>query len=344
MHSSRIPYGRYDLEPLVKRRPNGSVKCLVRGCQQWLKSPTRVDRTGDECPEHGIIIHGNTYKYADPVRNIIVEQNYFRDHILNHRFKFDRSRFGHEVSEDAVTFNVLMSFRQAGLLHRIVQLATGLLIPTEPRLYLWGLHINSGVEPWELLQLARDRFESDLPVKRPLTEPDIALWLPETYLILIEAKFTSSNSTFSRDTKTKLFDLTIDQVVNIYSDDGLRMLDEVTAGKRKVLHHQLWRNAVLGEWMATQDSAATKAYLVNLVREGHEDETCEEFVTLINPDYQDRFEQITWEQVYAIAEDHRDNLGDLCRYLEYKTAYLKQAFSIKPRGLSRYDLPPEGIP
>jgi len=48
----------------------------------------------------------------------------------------------------------------------------------EPDLYLWGIRVSGdSFEPWDLLIAARKRFESNLPVVRPLTEPDIALLL-----------------------------------------------------------------------------------------------------------------------------------------------------------------------
>jgi hypothetical protein len=332
MSDTKQPYGIHELEQAVITRGD-RVKCVVRGCWQWLKRPTRKSASGEPCPDHGVIVHSNTFRYADPADNLIVAAEYFCEHIQAHPFKFDKNRFGHEASEDAVTWNVFMSLREARLLCRVVELVTG-SVASEPQLMLWGLCIEDhGVEPWPLLIDARQRFESDLPVKRPLTEPDIALWAPGEYLILIEAKLTSPNSTYKRDTTGKLFDLTIDQVVSIYRDPQLQMLDDARASRRNVLHHQLWRNAVLGEWMARQDSPSTKAYLANLVREGYGDETCEEFLTLVRPEHQDRFELITWEQVYGIAAGHRPACDRLCAYMDQKTEHLRRAFRVQTKPL-----------
>jgi hypothetical protein len=121
----------------------------------------------------------------------------------------------------------------------------GVKHPEEPRLFLWGLELmEDGVNPWGLLLQARERFESDLPQGRPKTEPDIGLFLPGKYLLLIEAKFTSCNGTYERDKKTKLFDLTIDQLVNIYQDKSLSILNYVVAGRQDRIHYQLWRNMI----------------------------------------------------------------------------------------------------
>jgi hypothetical protein len=64
----------------------------------------------------------------------------------------------------------------------------------------------------ELLIAARKRFESDLPVERPYTEPDIMLHLPGRYLVLLEAKFTSPNTTYARGPRKDSQSLTLDEL------------------------------------------------------------------------------------------------------------------------------------
>ena len=84
-------------------------------------------------------------------------------------------------------------------LHYIARFITGKDIDTEPRLFLWGLELtDDSLQPWDLLIAARQRFESRLPVKRPATEPDIALFQPGQFLILCEAKFCSDNPVYRR--------------------------------------------------------------------------------------------------------------------------------------------------
>jgi hypothetical protein len=285
---------------------------------------------GEVCPDHGIRVHGGgTYTYEDYRRNLVVDADYFENHIRRNPFKYECHRFGQERSEDAVSWNVFRSLQRAGCLHLVAKLITGIENPSEPRLFLWGLELQAdGAEPWDLLLYARDRFERDLPVSRPKTEPDIALFLPGEYLCLIEAKFTSINGVYERDRKTKLFDLTIDQLVKIYQDKSLKILKHDEAGIRDTIHYQLWRNMIFAEWMAMGDGPKTRAYHASLVRQGFEGDVCEEFVTLLNSDFQDRFEQITWEQIYAIATRHRPALNHLCRYFESKTERLERAFKI----------------
>lgn len=328
-----FPYGLLNLEREMTRHPTlVQVKCLVTGCTRWLSPPKRGGHRGDVCPDHGIRVHSSgTYSYNDYRRNLIVDVEYFERHIRSHPFKYECHRFGQERSEDAVTWNVFRSLQREGQLHKVVSLITSEQIAEEPRLLLWGLELGEdGVKPWDLLIQARERFESDLPVKRPKTEPDIALYSPGKYLVLIEAKFTSPNGIYQRDRVTKLLDLTIDQLVNIYQDKSLKILNVSEARHRESIHYQLWRNMIFAEWMSACDGSTTKAYHANLVRAGFETQTCDEFLTLIHPQYQDRFEQITWEQIYGIAMRDR-GLRRLCCYMEQKTAGLKAAFQINRR-------------
>jgi hypothetical protein len=181
-----------------------------------------------------------------------------------------------------------------------------------------------------LLTAARQRFERDLPVDRPLTEPDIALHLPGEYLVLIEAKFTSPNPYYVRGPRRQPQDLTVDELLTIYWDDGLTLLDWDMARRQDRIFHQLWRNTVFAEWMAKQDDLRTRAYHVNLVREGHEEGAGQEFPPLLREVHADRFKHVTWEQLYEVANHHCPRLDRLCRYMEEKTEGLRRAFRVRP--------------
>lgn len=327
MRRSSTPYGITDLCSKLTVRGK-QVRCPVVGCDHWLRPPSRKPKAaGDVCPDHGLRAHrSGTYSLADYRRNLIIDAAFFDSEIRYHPFKYESHRFGLECSEDALTWNVFRNLQKHGQLRRVMQLITGIMPKAEPRLFLWGLQLGEcSVSPWQLLVEARDRFEHDLPVQRPKTEPDIALWVPGEALVLIEAKFTSSNPTYRVD-RTKLLDLTIDQLLQIYQWKGMRLLSLEEARRRDEIHYQLWRNLIFSEAMATHDSSVTKAYVANLVREGSEAEVCEPVLTMMNPDRRDRFEQVTWEQLYQIAKEA--GMGQLCRYMEAKTARLKPAFNI----------------
>jgi len=328
-----LPFGTHDLDPQVvvlgscPRR----VRCYVRGCQQVLRTPTRDDG-GEVCPEHGIRCHyssyGATYGYADVRGNAIVSPDLLATRIVGHPFKFESDRLGLERSEDMLSWNVFRSLQEAGCLGMIGRLITGDTTPAEPLLLMWGILLSDdALRPWDLLIAARNRFESALPVQRPFTEPDIALWLPGRYLILIEAKFTSVNMYYERGLRKDTQSLTLDELLEIYHDPNLRILDHDTARKQSRVYYQLWRNTVFAEWMAREDHPATKAYHVNLVREGYEEASAAEFHGLVRPEFTDRFQRITWEQIYLMLANN-GRLSRLCRYLETKTAGLVRAFNL----------------
>jgi hypothetical protein len=198
----------------------------------------------------------------------------------------------------------------------------------EPSLYLWGLEITAdSFRPWPLLIEARRRFESNLPVERPLTEPDIALHLPGKYLILIEAKFTSSNTCYARGRRQNGHSLTLEELLRIYSDPKHKILDTAKANRAERIFHQLWRNTTFAEWMSRFDHPGTRAYHVNLVRQGHELGTFQEFTGLLQPEFKDRFQRCTWEHIHA---DSNGEVGliEMRQYLQSKTAGLKPAFAL----------------
>lgn len=332
-HGPELPYGTRDLDPdvqVVSPRPR-TVRCYVRGCQHELETPRRGFR-GTVCPAHGIYCHhssnGSTYNYHSVRRNIIASADLFAREIVGHPFKFESHRLGLEKSEDTLSWNVFRSFAEAGQLAVIAQAITAAALTHEPHLYLWGISAcDDDFLPWPLLEAARERFESNLPVERPLTEPDIALHLPGKYLILIEAKFTSANTFYEHGPRTKKDSLTLAELLAIYQDDKLRILDYARAAEADRVAYQLWRNTVFAEWMARQDHGNTKAYHVNLVRSGYERDTAAEFASLVNEDHQDRFVRLTWERFYDLAEGVR-GLEHVRRYLETKTAGLVKAFRV----------------
>ncbi len=328
-----LPFGTHSLDPRAVCLDNHPrrVRCYVRGCGRILQTPTRYEK-GEPCPDHGIRCHfsssGATYSYADIRGNAIVAPEVLAKRIIGHPFKFESHRLGYERSEDMVSWNVFRSIQEAGCLATLARAITGDATPVEPFLFLWGICLtDDAFDPWTLLQAARRRFESDLPVERPLTEPDIMLWLPGRYLILIEAKFTSPNMTYQRGARKNSQSLTLDELLDIYHDPTLRILDHAQACSASQVHYQLWRNMVFSEWMAREDHPSTKAYHVNLVRRGYEKASTAQFNGLVKPEFKNRFRRITWEQIHHLYANE-PRLATLCRYLETKTAGLVRAFHL----------------
>jgi hypothetical protein len=329
----RLPYGIDDLDPridVVSQHPR-TVRCYVRGCQHQLQTPRRGYR-GTACPEHGIYCHhssyGSTYNYRSVRRNIIASRELFARRIVGHPFKFESHRLGLERSEDTLSWNVFRSFAEARQLAKIAQAITGTTLEYEPHLYLWGISAcDDEFTSWPLLVAAREHFESNLPVERPLTEPDIALHLPGKYLILIEAKFTSPNTFYRTGPRKDDGSLTLAELLSIYHDSRLEILDHGQAAQVDRVAYQLWRNTVFAEWMAREDHPKTKAYHVNLVRSGYEQDTADEFAGLVSDDHKDRFCRLTWERIYELTDGVSD-LAHLRRYFETKTAGLAKAFRL----------------
>jgi len=265
-------------------------------------------------------------------RNFIVGADLVADRIVDHSFKYDTGCLGNEKSEDALTWNVFRSLQEANMLQEVAAWITGLTIPEEPRLYLWGIRLDGDLfQPWDLLIAARRRFEQNLPVDRPLTEPDIALYLPGRYLILIEAKFTSPNTFYATGPRRDRRSLTKVGLIDIYRDQALGILDVSRAGSSKRVYNQLWRNMVFAEWMARQDGPRTRAYLMSLTRRGCEQDSCEHFGKLVLPDFADRFVHRTWEEIDERWAARLPGLSRLHSYLATKTAALVQAFQL-PEG------------
>lgn len=309
--------------------------CYVRGCRQQLRPPTRFF-PGEVCPEHGIRCHGAktntpTYSYRDVRRNIIVDAGLLSTRVIGHPFKFESHRLGLENSEDALTWNVFRSLQVTGRLKHVASQITGTVHAAEPDLYLWGLKLtHDAITPWELLIAARKRFESNLPVDRPLTEPDIALHLPGKYLALIEAKFTSPNPFYHAGPRKDSRSLTKDELLGIYRDPALGILDLRRAELANRVPYQLWRNLVFAEWMARLDSSGTVAFHANLTRSGFETESCAGFRRLIRTEFTERFVHFDWEGLHRLTEGRNSHpsMTRLDHYFRTKTTRLRPAFRI----------------
>lgn len=329
-----LPYGTPDLDPEICLDPGPPlrVRCYGKGCDRMLRPPGG-GYPGDLCPVHGIYCHysssGVTYSYKEVRRNIIVAQDLLAQRVVGHPFKHDSKRFGLEKSEDALTWNVFRSLQEAGCLHKVARLVTGLDIAEEPRLFLWGLCLTGDtLEPWDLLIEARNRFESNLPVKRPLTEPDIGLYLPGHYLILIEAKFTSGNPFYRDGSRKDDKSLTKEELLEIYQFPGMQILNVERARQNDKVYYQLWRNTVFAEWMALGEGGSTAAWHANLTRARYENEGCEHFKQTMRSGFVARFLHLAWEEVYEALVLPRPELCRLRNYLETKTASLGRVFMI----------------
>lgn len=328
---SPLPYGVFDLNPhiVVHPGPPERIRCFVKDCKWFLRPPTRGGFKGEVCPVHGIRVHrSGTYSYHDPGRNVIVSPKLMTEGIMRSEFKFEANRMGNERGEDSLTYNVFRSFQEANALHLVSRLFTGMEVAQEPRLFLWGLEMTeNSLKPWDLLVAARERWESSLPVSRPLTEPDCAIFSEGRFLVLCEAKFGSPNPVYTRGPRKDAQSLTLDELVNIYSDPTLQMLDDVKVATADQIEYQLFRNVRFAEFMARQDSPTTQPFFVNLTRHGAENGTFEHFFRLLRPEHSRRVRHVFWEQLFTLSQLVGGRLGHLQRYFITKTAGLRPAFN-----------------
>lgn len=139
------------------------------------------------CRTHGLRLHSNTFVYWNgtkhlhraQLRNFLVRPQLAKEVILSSTEKAEIQHLGHETSEDALTWNVLVSLAQAGRLRELVVFLTNLEIDREPLLYLWGelVDVRGGAKGrFGPLENVRSRLETD--VARYKTEPDIMLVVP----------------------------------------------------------------------------------------------------------------------------------------------------------------------
>lgn len=329
---SPLPFGVRELDANIQLHPGPPerIRCYVRNCRWFLRPPARGGFAGDVCPDHGIRSHrSGTYSYRDPGRNSIVSPKLLTEGIMRHEFKFESGRFGNERGEDALTYNVFRSLQEAKALHLVARLFTGREVTEEPRLILWGLEMTGDtLKPWNLLIAARERFETTLPVKRPMTEPDIALYQPGEYAVLAEAKLCSNNPLYFRGPRKDAQSLTLDELVGIYADPALTLLDNAKVAVADRIAYQLFRNVQFVQFMARLDSPTTKAYFVNLTRHGAENDTFEPFFRLVRPEYVRHVRHCFWEQLFTISQLSGSKLDHLQRYFLTKTAGLRPVFNL----------------
>ncbi len=231
--------------------------------------------------------------------------------------------------EDCLTWNVFRSLQEARCLRDVLRLITGLSVEEEPLLYLWGLSVSDDLlEPWDLLLEARKRFESRLPVKRPATEPDVALYVPRRALALIECKLGSPNTFYLDGPRRDNQSLTKKELIEIYRDPACPIIDAEKARQADRAYYQLFRNTQFASYMAHLAGPGTLAFHANLVRAGCEHESTGHFRRIIRPEFADRFSRITWEQLYTVAGMSWRRLSRLIEYLAAKTLNLRPAFRL----------------
>jgi hypothetical protein len=308
--------------------------CPVRSCKATLQRRHLPKRIQLNCPDHEIEIRSKTFIYKNPLRNIRFECDFFERAILNNPLKAETHRFGNENSEDALTWNVFAALAKRKRLSALSRCLSQIDNNDEPELYLWGLRVSlddlGTPKPFDALCEARNVFESD--ITRLWTEPDIIMYAPKRFLILVEAKFTSGNPTAGLGANDVSGDKpkTPAGILNRYRADRLPPGSLRIPTIEAPLFSQLYRNLVFAIWMAAKLNVEWR--LVNLTSKLLSNETSNDLTTFINavlpPGTRQRFVRYTWEQLFRAHVEGIDDLHELATYLRFKSANCGRAFDM----------------
>jgi len=307
-------------EPLIRGK---TVRCCVASCTNWLARRTRGRLSRESvCDKHGISVSTSpTYVYDDYRRNFIVNVPLLEQ---VKQLKVESWRLGNERSEDALSWNLFVSLAELGELKSAFRLLTGLDVDAEPELYLWGVRITTG-EPSRWARLLTLRNELEFGYGFP-TEPDIVLRVPGVALVLIEAKFGSSNGTLKG--QEDRFG-TVAEFLESYPgiDGGSDPLNRnwIETQSPDAVYQQLVRNVIFAQWLA---DSGEQPWVVNLVRDSEERDIEQRMACHLPPERPVQFRRCTWEALAMLPAIHEERAAPLKKYLENKTIGLKKAFSI----------------
>ncbi len=308
--------------------------CPVGSCRAELQHHQIGKRSQLLCPDHKIRVHLNTFVYQDALRNIRFERDYFERAILKNKLKAETHRLGYENSEDALTWNVFAALARRKQLSALSRSLFQLDSDDEPELYLWGLMVSlDGPVPqnqFDALCAAREVFESN--ITRMHTEPDIMLYVPGKFLILVEAKFTSGNTVAEWDASDVPGEKPKSPagILQRYSAGRLPPGSLLAPPAGTPFFSQLYRNLVFAIRMA--DQLKVQWGLVNLTSKRAYEKMSDDLTTFANavlpPESRQRFVRYTWEQLFRDRVEGNDDFAELATYLRFKSANRGQAFEI----------------
>jgi hypothetical protein len=323
---SEIPYGVSELKKEAALRYSTArtdsllrgefLQCCIRDCEEQLPKRHR-GQTPLFCPNHGISVSTKpTYIYADAERNFIIGKQ-----IPTRLPKVENFRLGHETSEDAVSWNVFVSIYALDGLAEAFEKLTGIAATEEPELYLWGNRIDSQCRKWERLREVRNVLEQELTFP---TEPDIMLRVPGQAIVLIEAKFGSSNPRLA-DKKNRFG--SVAKFLNRYKckDGRADPLDRnwISEQEDDQILEQLCRNAVFAHWLA---SGVEQPFVINLIpRKATSDEQLFRH-HLTDNDVQ--FHVRRWEDLCGLSVLQGAEPSVVMSYLKDKTMNFSRAFDL----------------
>lgn len=322
----------FDTRTLILHSSDSDRRCPVGLCREPLQAPDK--KSLRLCSKHEIKVSSKSFVYTDPLRNIRFERDYFERAILNNGLKAETHRFGNENSEDAVTWNVFAALARRKQLSALSRSLFGFDTGDEPELYLWGLKVSLDgpvpTEQFDALCAARDVFESD--ITRMHTEPDIMLYAPKRFLILVEAKFTSPNTIAKPDAQDVSGEKpkTPAGIRKRYSADRLPLGSLLASNDGTPMFSQLYRNMVFAIHMAAE--LGVQWGFVNLTSKRAHRKMADKLATFANAvlpsESRQRFVRYSWEQLFHDHVEGKDDLQELASYLRCKSSNCGRAFDI----------------
>jgi hypothetical protein len=328
--SGTVPFGVPDFEPGAERRyirgaanaliRGDEIRCCIRGCNRWIARRRRGVRA-EYCPDHHISMSiSPTYVFQDWRSNFIVNAA-----PISGMSKVETWRLGNERSEDALSWNVFVPLLHMDLLPALLaQLDLGDRTMSEVELYLWGNRIlktpgSKGL--WDNLSRAREALERGVGFP---TEPDIILRVPGRLLVLIEAKFGSSNATLVH--KEDRFGGVDEFLARYPAAEGIEdPIDRkwIEEQAPECVLEQLVRNVVFATHLAEKGE---RLIVLNLVRESDEIAVESKFRKHLIPQGCVEFRRVTWESFWPTLVRGGDNATPVLNYLANKSLRLGAAF------------------
>lgn len=301
------------------------VECPVKGCTETVERQRRFFRKEErfKCPKHRIFISPSTFEYKDYRDNLL-----WKDpediRLLDKIFEEKReSRMARDNSEDAVTWNVFRYLEKSNLTEGFLSQLTGATQENAEVIIYWSYNQKES-NGWTLLDKARAEFGEE--IERG-SEPDIIIQTDKA-LFFIEAKLTAGNNTTPSDKNNS----------KKYETGGNTWFKKAFTSDYKTIaitekKYELMRFWLLGTWMA--EKTGKEFYLINLVREGQEENIERAFKKDIRENEKREFHRITWESIYKyiLGQNPVRKKDTMIRFFEnkaigYSNGALQKAFSV----------------
>jgi hypothetical protein len=338
-------FGHWDFAP--DRSHIRYTQCPLAGCVTTFDGARNRDAPKPFCPIHGLRLHSDTFVYWNgpqhqleaKLRNFPIRADLAREVAMGSVAKAESHRLGYEMSEDALTWNVLVGLADAGKLRDALRFLTGREVRKEPDLYLWGELVDvSGSRRGRFrpLDTTRARLESD--IARFKTEPDAMLVTEEELVVCIEAKFGSGNPVAHESVVapgSKPTDRT--RLISRYWE-GAGIATKTAINVDFVgpsLHSQLFRNVVFAsemangcDWHVVNLVSQTQWRLRrNSVQHSYENPTGQ-VSEYLSPAHRGCFTFRTWEALHATLIRNEPALGALDEYMRSRSAHYQRAFDL----------------